>query len=163
MCPNSVCPKLGNCIVDKMYQPKWVFFTHESLYTLQSMKYSHGFDVCVSLCGCITSFTRIHMLHLPVFFRVAFLPLKQPHECQWRNHDEYWCQVAPSHFLNPYWLGILDIHTETERSSGWLPWSSLGALKLAFNVSSDDKGSHPDVLSISVHQSTISLKFDIYW
>ena len=34
--------------------------------------------------------------------------------------------------------------------SGWLPWSSLGTLKLAFNISSDDQGSHPDDLSISV-------------
>ena len=35
-------------------------------------------------------------------------------------------------------------------SSGWLPWSSLGTLKLAFDLSSDDKGSHPGDLYVSV-------------
>ena len=39
---------------------------------------------------------------------------------------------------------------QTERSSGWLPLSRLGTLKLVFNVSSDDQGSHPDDLYISV-------------
>ena len=39
--------------------------------------------------------------------------------------------------------------TQTERSSGWLLWSSLGTLKLAFNVSSDDQDSHLDDFSIS--------------
>ena len=29
--------------------------------------------------------------------------------------------------------------TKTERLSGWLPWSSLMTLKLAFNVTSDDQ------------------------
>ena len=36
------------------------------------------------------------------------------------------------------------------RSSRWLPWSSLGTLKLVFNVPSDDQGSRPDDLSISL-------------
>ena len=35
-------------------------------------------------------------------------------------------------------------HTEMEKSSGWLPWSSLGMLKIAFNISSDSQGSHPE-------------------
>ena len=34
--------------------------------------------------------------------------------------------------------------------SGTGAWSSLGTLKLAFNVPSDDLGSHPDDLSVSV-------------
>ena len=37
--------------------------------------------------------------------------------------------------------------TETQKSSEWLTWSSLGTLKLAFNVSCDDQGSHTDDLS----------------
>ena len=41
-------------------------------------------------------------------------------------------------------------HTETEKSSGWLPWSSLGTLKLASKISSDDQGSHPDDLFLSL-------------
>ena len=43
-------------------------------------------------------------------------------------------------------------YTEIERWSGWLPWWSLETLKLAFNLPSDDQGSHPDHLSISVHE-----------
>ena len=39
---------------------------------------------------------------------------------------------------------------QTETSSMWLPWSSLGTLKLAFNISSDRKGSHPGDLSVSM-------------
>ena len=35
----------------------------------------------------------------------------------------------------------INICSETERSSGWLPWPSLETLKL---VSSNDRGSHPD-------------------
>ena len=34
-----------------------------------------------------------------------------------------------------------------------LPWSSLGTLKLAFNVLSDEQSSHPDDLSISVRHA----------
>ena len=34
--------------------------------------------------------------------------------------------------------------TEREMSSGWLSWSSLETLKLAFNEKSDEQGSHPD-------------------
>ena len=37
-----------------------------------------------------------------------------------------------------------------ERMLGWLPWLSLGTLKLAFNTSSDEQGSHAENLSISV-------------
>ena len=44
--------------------------------------------------------------------------------------------------------------TGTKRSSGWLPWSSLGRLKLAFNISSDEQGSHPDDLSSSDEQGS---------
>ena len=40
--------------------------------------------------------------------------------------------------------------TETERSSGWMPYSSLETLKTSFNVSSDDQGSHSDDLSVAV-------------
>ena len=40
------------------------------------------------------------------------------------------------------------IRTEAIKSSGWLPWSSLWTLKLVFNVSSDDQGSHTDDLSV---------------
>ena len=42
--------------------------------------------------------------------------------------------------------------TETERSSEWLPWSTLGKLKLVFNVPSDDQGSHPGELFFSVYE-----------
>ena len=41
----------------------------------------------------------------------------------------------------------LNSYTETEMSSGWLPWSSLETLKRVFNVSSDEQGSHPDDIS----------------
>ena len=41
-------------------------------------------------------------------------------------------------------------NAEMERSSEWLPWPSLGTLKTSFNVPSDDQGSHPDDLSVSV-------------
>ena len=41
---------------------------------------------------------------------------------------------------------------ETERSLGWLPRSSLETLKLAFNVSNDDRGSHPDDPSFSSYK-----------
>ena len=34
-----------------------------------------------------------------------------------------------------------------QKSSGWLPWSSLGTLKHVFNVPSDDQGSHPEDLN----------------
>ena len=40
--------------------------------------------------------------------------------------------------------------TETERSSGWLSCSSLEMLKASFNVPSDDQGSHPADISVSV-------------
>ena len=44
--------------------------------------------------------------------------------------------------------------TDMERSSGWLPLSSLETLKLDFNVFSDNQGSHPDDLFISVDYFT---------
>ena len=47
-----------------------------------------------------------------------------------------------------HWL-ILPL-TKTERSLGWLTRLSLEMLKLVFIVSSDDQGSHPDDLSVSV-------------
>ena len=40
--------------------------------------------------------------------------------------------------------------TKMQWSSVWLPWSSLEMLKLAFNISSDNQGSPPDDLSLSV-------------
>ena len=54
---------------------------------------------------------------------------------------------------------------ETEKPSGWLPWSSLGTLKASFNVPSDDQGSHPsddqgshpDDLSVSVNALELHL------
>ena len=47
-------------------------------------------------------------------------------------------------------------YTEMEKkSSGWLPWSSLGKLKLAFSVSSEDQGSQPD-FSISVYMGQVT-------
>ena len=53
-------------------------------------------------------------------------------------------------FITGYkWTG--NNYTETERSSLWLPWTSWGTLKLAFNVSSDDQDSHPDDRSIPVY------------
>ena len=51
-------------------------------------------------------------------------------------------------------------NTETERSPGWLPLSSLGTLKPAFNVPSDDQGSHPDDFSVSVNISQFSNEKD---
>ena len=47
-------------------------------------------------------------------------------------------------------FAIYGLCNEMERLSGWLPWSSLWTLKLVFNVSSDDQGSHPDDLIVSV-------------
>ena len=47
---------------------------------------------------------------------------------------------------------IIDVHyTETDRSSGWLPWSSLETLKTCFIVSTDGQGSHSENFSISVY------------
>ena len=42
------------------------------------------------------------------------------------------------------------LHTEAQRSSGRLSWSSLGTLKLAFSFSSYDQGSHPDDIFVLV-------------
>ena len=47
--------------------------------------------------------------------------------------------------------------TEAERSSGWLPWPSLETLKLVFNVPSDDQGSQPGDLSVSVLFKSLQL------
>ena len=47
---------------------------------------------------------------------------------------------------------LLPTHT-TERSSERLLMSSLGMMKLVFNVASDGQGSHPDDLSVSVYLS----------
>ena len=57
------------------------------------------------------------------------------------------------------WWVFVDWHTETERSSGWLPGSSLETLKLVFNVSNDDEGSHPDDLSVSVYRQLLPISF----
>ena len=49
-------------------------------------------------------------------------------------------------------------------SSGWLPWSSLATLKLAFIVSSDDRGSHPDDLSVSAEANSEKITKALhYW
>ena len=54
--------------------------------------------------------------------------------------------------------------TEMEQSSGWLPWSSLSreTLKTSFIVSSDDQGSHPDDLSVSMNGNTTSFYCDCH-
>ena len=39
-------------------------------------------------------------------------------------------------------------YAKMERSSGWLPWSSLKTLKANFDVPSYDQGSHPDDLPV---------------
>ena len=57
---------------------------------------------------------------------------------------------SPAAWFNEIWTNLC---TETETSSGWLPWLSLGTLKLASNIFSDDQGSHPDDLSVSVYNS----------
>ena len=46
-----------------------------------------------------------------------------------------------------------DAIIETEGAAWWLPWSSPVTLKLSFNVPSDDHGSHPDDLFVSVMTS----------
>ena len=43
--------------------------------------------------------------------------------------------------------------TETDMSSRWLPWLSLGALKLAFSASGDGWGDHPGDISVSLIKS----------
>ena len=45
---------------------------------------------------------------------------------------------------------------EMDRSSGWLPWSSLETLKASFNVPSDNHDSHPNDLPVSVHAKIYS-------
>ena len=60
-------------------------------------------------------------------------------------------RVAIIRTLGRQWYLI----TETERSSGRLPWSSLGTLKASFSVSIDAQDSHSDDLSVSM--------LDIYW
>ena len=45
---------------------------------------------------------------------------------------------------------IISCSLKWERSSGWLPWSSLETLKASFNISMDDQGSHTDDISVSV-------------
>ena len=54
-------------------------------------------------------------------------------------------------------------HSETIRSSGWLFWSSLGTLKLALNVSSEDQGSHRDGLSVSLYRHSCLLAVLLSW
>ena len=43
-----------------------------------------------------------------------------------------------------------------ERSSWWLHWSSLGLLKASFNIPSDDQGTHPDDLSVSLTDTMLT-------
>ena len=61
--------------------------------------------------------------------------------------------VGTGSFKSSSW--ITDTYTGTELSSGWLPWSPLGTLKLAFNVSSEDQGSHSDDLPVSEYLSYV--------
>ena len=65
-----------------------------------------------------------------------------------------WCIVGYlSDALWDLWDGSIDTKfglAVRKISSEWLPWSPLGTLKLAFNVSSDDQGIHPDDLCVSV-------------
>ena len=66
-------------------------------------------------------------------------------------HGSSWSGLIKAEPTEYYTRWTAHNSTETERSSGWLPWSSLGTLKLTFNVSSDEQGSHPDDLSVSVN------------
>ena len=69
---------------------------------------------------------------------------KTPSRWLWRHRNVYtdWIMFSVSRY-------IVFIYTETEMS-GWLPCLSLETLKAIFSVPSDDKGSHPDELSVSV-------------
>ena len=69
---------------------------------------------------------------------------KKTQDCATRVYNS-WNIPLPN--LNP----ALNTETdESERSSGWLPWSSLVTLKLAFNVYNDGQGNHPDI-SVSMN------------
>ena len=62
-----------------------------------------------------------------------------------------WQNKAHQNYVHILWYILyLEIKIIMIRSSRWLPWSSLGTLKLVFNVPSDDQGSRPDDLSISL-------------
>ena len=46
---------------------------------------------------------------------------------------------------------VLQLYTETERSSGWQPWYPLETLKTSFKVSSQYQGCQPDDIPVSVY------------
>ena len=74
-----------------------------------------------------------------------------------------WCSSIAIHYFSD--TGCVGISIpETEMSSGWLPWSSLGTLKLVFSVSSEDQGSHshPHDISVSVIVTDIVVVFVTY-
>ena len=86
-----------------------------------------------------------------------------------KERNRYFCQIEnfaygeidKQSFSNPHPWTQWVYHTETDRSSGWLPWSSLEMLKLAFNISSDKQGSHPDI-HVSVALASPHIQWNVY-
>ena len=79
-------------------------------------------------------------------FRVTSLALGKSYDWHWGN-----VMIGTGAILLPQcqWSNP---DAEMERSAVWLPCSSLEMLKASFNVSSDEQGSHPDNLSISLEE-----------
>ena len=72
------------------------------------------------------------------FYRKPRPILKMISHESYFNNSEHLCGESIGHTGTPKRGWVTD--TKTERSSWWLPWSSLGTLRLEFKVSSDDQG-----------------------
>ena len=94
-----------------------------------------------------------HIQYIPQNMHYSISSRKYIQHISWKRHDCFLSFVSFNLLCNQFRrFHVMLLHkiTERERSSGWLPWSSLGTLKLAFNASNDDQGNHPEALFISV-------------
>ena len=88
-------------------------------------------------CGVIVYSTMLKSLHMIIFVDSGkdFPDFLTKNACSVSLFSTY------SLWSGEYVLSQKKKTTETERSSGWLSWSSLGTSKVAFHVSSDYQGS----------------------
>ena len=115
----------------------------------------------VLVCSHSQWFQHITTTFIP---RSPFFALLFVHKWTWLINNSYisschkrmawWCSwickscsTSASGSIHSNGRENRDIYTGTKRSSGWLPSTSLEMLKVAFNVSGDEQGSHPDGIS----------------